>query len=155
MLFVPTITISTPPTEVTMSGITYSEFINSLGTFQYGVLKVYAYSSNIDQLTLPINYNQYDANGARRINFVNPEVDPYQKQNSLYKDVSEAGIILNGQSNVQINLLPNTTLKLQLFCDRVKITDQMDSKVPNNFDTLESGEVVVNPFFDGYKDVIL
>ena len=155
MLFVPTITITTPPTVVTMSGITYSEFINSLGTFQYGVLKVYAYSSNIDQLTLPINYNQYDANGARRINFVNPEVDPYQKQNSLYKDVSEAGIILNGQSNVQINLLPNTTLKLQLFCDRVKITDQMDSKVPSNFDTLESGEVVVDPFFDGYKDVIL
>lgn len=154
MLFIPTITISTPPVLVTMSGITYSELINSLGTFQFRVLKVYAFSTNINQLSLPINYNQYDANGSRRINFVNPEIDPFQKQNSLYKDVSDAGIILNGQSNVQINLLPNTTLKLQLFCDRVKITDRMDSKVSDNFDTLESGEVVIDPFFDDYKDII-
>ena len=156
MIFSPTITITTPPVTVTMGGnITYQEFLNSLGTFQYRVLTFYAYSDNLGQLTVPINYNEWEAQGSRRIVFVNPEVDPYQYQKSLFKDVTDAGITLNGQSSVSVNLLPNATVKLQLFCDRIRISDDMDSRVPDNFTTLESGEVVRDPFFDGYKDVIV
>jgi len=155
MIFSPTITITTPPVTVSMTGITYAEFIQSLGTFQYRVLQFYAYSDDINQLLQPINYNEYQATGNRRIVFVNPEIDPFQSQKSLYKDVKDAGIVLNGQSNVSVNLLPNVLIKLQLFCDRVRITDMMDSKVPDNFKSLIEGEVVQDAFFGDYKDLLL
>jgi hypothetical protein len=155
MIFSPTITTTTPPVTVSMTGITYAEFIQSLGTFQYRVLQFYAYSDDINQLLQPINYNEYQATGNRRIVFVNPEIDPFQSQKSLYKDVKGAGIVLNGQSNVSVNLLPNVLIKLQLFCDRVRITDMMDSKVPDNFKSLIEGEVVRDAFFGDYKDLLL
>lgn len=155
MIFSPTITITTPPVTVSMTGITYAEFIQSLGTFQYRVLQFYAYSDDINQLLQPINYNEYQATGNRRIVFVNPEIDPFQSQKSLYKDVKGAGIVLNGQSNVSVNLLPNVLIKLQLFCDRIRITDMMDSKVPDNFKSLIEGEVVRDAFFGDYKDLLL
>ena len=155
MIFSPTITITTPPVTVSMTGITYAEFIQSLGTFQYRVLQFYAYSDDINQLLQPINYNEYQATGNRRIVFVNPEIDPFQSQKSLYKDVKDAGIVLNGQSNVSVNLLANVLIKLQLFCDRVRITDMMDSKVPDNFKSLIEGEVVQDAFFGDYKDLLL
>lgn len=156
MIILATITITTPPVTVSMGdGISYNEFLNSLGTFQYRVLNFYAYSDSLEQLLQPVNYNEYEAQGDRRITFVNPSIDPFQKQKSLYKNVEDAGIILNGQSSVSVNLLPNTLIKLQLFCDRMRITDYMDSKVPDNFTTLQTGEIVRDPFFDQYKDVLI
>jgi hypothetical protein len=96
------------------------------------------FSSNIQQLNGVVKFQIYNVDGNQGVESLTPTIDPYQMQNSLFYKVADRGVILNGQSNFNFNLLPNVYLKLEFFTNRVAKKDALDIMYPNNFKTLES-----------------
>ena len=135
----PTIINNTTPAVTIVGGnISYDEIRRSLGDYVYYVKRVYMFSTNIKQINGVVSYQIYDVNGKQSIQSLTPTVDPYQAQNSLFYDIDEKDVILNGQSSFAFNLLPNVTLKLEFFANRLAKKDALDLITPSNFKTLES-----------------
>ena len=135
----PTIINNTTPAVTIVGGnISYDEIRRSLGDYVYYVKRVYMFSTNIKQINGVVSYQIYDVNGKQSIQSLTPTVDPYQTQNSLFYDIDEKDVILNGQSSFAFNLLPNVTLKLEFFANRLAKKDALDLITPSNFKTLES-----------------
>lgn len=135
----PTIINNTTPAVTIVGGnISYDEIRRSLGDYVYYVKRVYMFSTNIKQINGVVSYQIYDVNGKQSIQSLTPTVDPYQAQNSLFYDIDEKDVILNGQSSFAFNLLPNVTLKLEFLANRLAKKDALDLITPSNFKTLES-----------------
>ncbi len=132
------ITNTTPAVTIVGGNITYDEIRRSLGDYVYYVERVYMFSNNIKQINEVVAYQIYDVNGKQSIQSLTPTVDPYQTQNSLFYDIDEKDVILNGQSSLAFDLLPNVTLKLEFFTNRLAKKDALDLITPNNFTILES-----------------
>ena len=137
--FSPTIINNTTPAVSIVGGnITYDEIRRSLGDYVYYVERVYLFSNNIKQINGVVAYQIYDSNGKQSIQSLTPTIDPYQTQNSLFYDIKGKDVILNGQSSFAFDLLPNVTLKIEFFTNRLAKRDALDLIVPNNFKTIES-----------------
>jgi hypothetical protein len=137
--FSPTIITNTTPAVTTVGGnITYDEIRRSLGDYVYYVKRVYMFSSNIKQINEVMSYQIYDVNGQQSIQSLTPTLDPYQRQSSLFYSLNDKDVILNGQSSLTFDLLPNVTLKIEFFTNRLAKKDALDLITPNNFKTLES-----------------
>jgi hypothetical protein len=137
--FSPTIINNTTPAVSVVGGnVTYGELRQSLGDYVYLVESVYLYSTNIQQIGGVVKFQIYNVDGNKGVESLTPTIDPYQDQNSLFYNVRERDVILNGQSNFNFNLLPNVYLKLEFFTNRVAKKDALDIMYPNNFKTLES-----------------
>lgn len=135
----PTIINNTTPAVTIVGGnISYDEIRRSLGDYVYYVKRVYLFSTNIKQINGVVSYQIYDVNGKQSIQSLTPTVDPYQTQNSLFYDIDGKDVILNGQSSLAFDLLPNVTLKLEFFTNRLAKKDALDLITPSNFKTLES-----------------
>ena len=132
------ITNTTPAVTIVGGNITYDEIRRSLGDYVYYVERVYMFSNNIKQINGVVAYQIYDVNGKQSIQSLTPTVDPYQTQNSLFYDIKGKDVILNGQSSFAFDLLPNVTLKLEFFANRLAKKDALDLITPNNFTILES-----------------
>ena len=149
--FTPTIiTNTTPAVSVTSGNITYDEIKRSLGDYVYLVKRVYLFSDNINQIAGIVQYQIYDVNGAQTKQSLTPTIDPYQTQNSLFYNVNDKNVVLNGQSNFKFNLLPNVYLKLEFFAYRIAKKDALDFITPNNFKTLE-GAMGNYTFFEDWE----
>ena len=137
--FSPTIiTNTTPAVSIVGGNISYDEIRRSLGDYVYYVERVYLFSNNIKQINGVVAYQIYDSNGKQSIQSLTPTIDPYQTQNSLFYDIKGKDVILNGQSSFAFDLLPNVTLKIEFFTNRLAKRDALDLIVPNNFKTIES-----------------
>ena len=135
----PTIINNTTPAVTIVGGnISYDEIRRSLGDYVYYVKRVYLFSTNIKQINGVVSYQIYDVNGKQSIQSLTPTVDPYQTQNSLFYDIDGKDVILNGQSSLAFDLLPNVTLKLEFFTNRLAKKDALDLITPSNFKTLAS-----------------
>lgn len=138
-LFAVTITITTTPAvAVTASNVTYDEIKRSLGDYVYLVERVYLFSNSFQQLNGVVKYQHYDVNGSIVVENLTPTIDPYQTQKSLFYDTKQFNVIIDGQSNFDFNLLPNTEVKIEFFTNRLAKRDALDLLTPNNFKTLES-----------------
>lgn len=114
-----------PAVSVTMAGnVTYQEFLNSLSQWNYQVKELYIRATTNDQLSQSIKYNIYDTTGGQFNTVVTIEVDPYQYQSAQVIDLKDKGILLNGQSSLSFNLLPNETVKLVLYTNVVSVGGQ-------------------------------
>lgn len=134
-----TITITTTPAvAVTATNVSYDEIRRSLGDYVYLVNRVYLFSNSFQQINGVVKYEHYDVNGNINVESLTPTVDPYQTQKSLYYDTKKFNVIIDGQSNFDFNLLPNTELKIEFFTDRLAKRDALDILTPNNFKELES-----------------
>jgi hypothetical protein len=124
---------STPGLPVTMAGdLTYDEFVNSLGQFNYRIKKYYlGCIKSIAQLMQSIFYNINDSDGNASGNNIAPNVDPYQLFNSVYMDLGDKEIILDSNSSLGFNLLASEQITMQLYCEQVGVTDPMKNE--NNF----------------------
>lgn len=143
-----------PAVSVQLSGnITYEQFRNSLGQFVYNVIKAYLYSSNEKQIQGVFKYMSYDSNGSQLFTNVVSAVDPYQTANSIYLDLRNRSIIINGQDAVNYNMQPNSQLSLKLYVDRVANQDGLDELHSNNFNQL-GNSLNDSDFFDDYKDML-
>lgn len=137
--FTPTIiNHTTPAVSVVGGNVTYGELRQSLGDYVYLVESVYLYSTNIQQIGGVVKFQIYNVDGNKGVESLTPTIDPYQDQNSLFYSLKQRDVILNGQSNLSFNLLPNVYLKLEFFTNRVAKRDALDILYPNNFTTLES-----------------
>jgi hypothetical protein len=137
--FAVTITITTTPAVVvTASNVTYDEIRRSLGDYVYLVERVYLFSNSFQQISSVVKYEHYDVNGNIKVESLTPTVDPYQTQKSLFYDTKKFDVILNGQSSLDFDLLPNSEIKIEFFTNRLAKRDALDILTPNNFKELES-----------------
>jgi len=152
-----TVTINTnvpPAVSVQMSGtVTYEQFKNSLGQFVYEVNKMYIYSPNQSQISQIYNYSKYDSDGNQNLQSVIPAVDPFQNQSSLFIDLGEKNIVIDGRDYVDTVLLPNSTLQMKFYVDKISSSDKLDKDSPSNFDKLENAEGD-NGFFENYTNYV-
>ena len=150
----PTIINNTTPAVTIVGGnISYDEIRRSLGDYVYYVKRVYLFSTNIKQINGVVSYQIYDVNGKQSIQSLTPTVDPYQTQNSLFYDIDGKDVILNGQSSLAFDLLPNVTLKLEFLANRLAKKDALDLITPSNFKTLESAMGIYTFFEDWQPNV--
>lgn len=92
----------------------YPQIQASMGSVQYGVGEVYLVASSASQILQPINVKEYNVNGNIQRIIDTPTIDPYQYQNSLYfKPIKD--IVLNGNSNISFEILPNVTLRMIFY----------------------------------------
>jgi hypothetical protein len=132
--------VAPPAVSATASNVTYGEIRQSLGDYVYCVKKLYLFSNNLRQLAGLVKYQHYNVNGNIVVESLTPTIDPYQTQASLFYDTADKSVILDGQSSLNTNLLPNTFIKIEFFTTRVAKRDYLDAILPsaNNFKQLET-----------------
>jgi len=150
-----TITTSTTPAiSVTMSGnTTYAQFKQSLGQYVYNVLTAYLYSNNLTQIQNVFLYNKYDSDGNQSFRNIISAISPYQSANSIYLDTQNQNVVIDGRDTIDFTMLPNTTLQIKLYVNRISNGDEFDDKGINGF--IELSDLIVDyNFFDDYKDML-
>lgn len=132
--------VAPPAVTATASNVTYGEIRRSLGDYVYCVKRLYLFSNNLKQLSGLVKYQHYNVNGNQVIESLTPTIDPYQTQVSLFYDTADKGLVLDGQSSLNFNLLPNSFIKVEFFATRVAKRDYLDAILPdaNNFKQLET-----------------
>jgi hypothetical protein len=124
--------------------VSYDQVRQSFGIANYDVKEFFLYATDYAQLTGVINYNQFTSDGnSRSVNVVNA-IDPYQNTTTLKVDLSKLPIpiILDGFSNFSSNILPNSSLQINLKTER--ITNSYGFNL-TNFQTIN--ELTGNTFF--------
>jgi hypothetical protein len=152
--FTPTIIVNTTP-AVTIAGtnISYAEIKRSLGDYAYYVASFYIESDNLPQITEIIIFNYLDKTGNQRFSAVTPTIDPYQGQSALYFNTKEDVIIIDGNSQLSFNFLPNTKILIKLYTDRVSKSDELNKFSLSNFQKLK--EIMQLPFmYNDWEDKI-
>lgn len=131
-----TVVLGSPSVSVTLAnGVTYQQFLNSLGSYVYWFDVIYLWTTNGNQINQPILYNYTDTNGNAKTLTVSPTKDPYQYSPALYINIKDLDIVIDGNSTVQFNLLPNTTLKFKLYGDVMSV-NLLHGDKQSNFDEL-------------------
>jgi hypothetical protein len=147
-------TNTTPAISVGMSGNTsYTQFKQSLGQYVYKVERIYLYSSNISQIQNVFLYMKYDSNGNQNFQNIISAISPYQDQSSIYLDLDDKNLIIDGRDAVTFKMLPNTSLQIKLYVYRISIGDTLDDMGINQFTEI-SDLIVDYDFFDDYKDML-
>lgn len=135
--------------SIDVVGMTYEEFLNSLGNNVYKVLEIYMTASSMQQFFQQIKYHISDATGLQYDKLLNYAVDPYQKVPAYKIDLRDDNIILNGQSNIDFNILPGESLMLQMLCETKSVTDKLDEINPNVVNNMDKDQdvlvIVENP----------
>ena len=114
---------NTPQIAITCVGITYAQFLASLGTYVYGIEQMYLASSTLSQLQQNVFYNIFDATGKANSRTIPIQIDSYQKQASLIVNTNETGVALNQNSTLSFNLVANSLMQLKLFTNIEKISN--------------------------------
>ena len=123
----PTITFGlTPVISIQCIGITYQQFLNSLGTSIYGIDKIYVNANSYQQVSQTVNYSRFDSNGDTIVTSLPFPVDSYQYQPTLLIETDKKVIFINQNTSLSFNLLPNTNVNLKLVCEIVKISSNLD-----------------------------
>jgi hypothetical protein len=121
-----------------LSETTYEEIQASMGTFYYGLKAFYIKTNSSEQLLSAINFYNYDANGNVKAYTENPVINPYQFQISAFVKPTFDGIIFNGDTTMNMDLLPNEIVFLVLHvCE-------------TSNGTFQGQETIINEFFNDY-----
>ena len=131
-----------------IQGTTYQQVLASLGTDVYEAFLLYEQSLTTAQITQPISYLRYDTNGNQIASPITPAKDPYQMQSSLFSDLPDGLIVINGNSSLQTTILPNTDLNLKLYTFRT--SSQPDDHAMNFIELEEAQNVPC--LFKEYKN---
>jgi hypothetical protein len=152
MAFVsPTISFNnTPQLSITCVGITYAQFLASLGTYVYGIEQMYLASSTFNQLQQNVFYNIFDATGRANSRTIPIQVDSYQKQSSLLVNTDSKDVALNQNSTLSFNLVANSTLQLKLFT----IIEKMSNGFKEGTDAFSEFNKNNGNFFNNYYDYL-
>ena len=127
-----------------LDGTSYNQVVNSMGASVFLVDSVYIKSSNNQQITVPILYQKYDANGNIISFSKRGTVDPYQAQASLQIDMKKDKLIFDGTLSALIPILPLETCYLFFYIDEISKKDFLPGK-----DMFSD-----NDFFKNFKDSI-
>lgn len=159
----PTTTTITPvisiafPLGITGVGVTYSQFLQSLGKYNYGAEFFYLSSNSYVQVGQPVYYNHFDANGNSVSAFLPFAVDPYQSQPSIFYETESDQIVLTGLSSLSFNVYPNTKVYFKFFATITYVGNELDDKGSesgdNTFEEVENTEGIT--FFDDYCNYLI
>lgn len=132
-VYSPTIVVNNiPPVSITMVGaLTYQEFLNILGIEVFKINELAIEALGFDQLREPYTYNIFDASGIQSTEVIKPRPDPYQKQPIIYLSLKDKSFILNGQSELSFNILPNENLTLEINSEEKAIADISGDYISN------------------------
>lgn len=136
-----------------LTGVSYSQLIASLGTFIYSIYLIYVYTENQAQLNTPFLYYEFDATGNEENKALMLVPNEYLFSNANYLHIKNNEVVLNGNSGFQFTILPNTNITLQLYAKT--ITNQGDAH-DMNFEFLEkfSGKNNDNVWFLNLKTML-
>jgi hypothetical protein len=152
----PTISVAFP-SGISGVGITYNQFLNSLGKYNYGVEFFYLSSTSFTQVGQPVYYNHFDANGNSITTFIPFAVDPYQSQPSIFYEVNSDEIIITNLSSMQLVVEAGTTLYFKFFSTITYLGNELDDKKDDTgfdlFTEIEKRESM--NFFSGYCDYLI
>lgn len=155
-LIAPVISVAMP-LQVTGSGVTYAQFLQSLGKYNYGAEYFYMSATNYQQVGQPVYYNHFDANGNSVTTFLPFAVDPYQSQPSIFYETEPDQIILTGLSSLSFNVFSGATVYFKFFATITYLGNELDDKGnpsgDNLFEELEKREGI--SFFDDYCNYLI
>jgi hypothetical protein len=153
----PTISVVMPNTGISAAGITYQQFLNSLGKYNYGVNFFYLAASSIQQVGVPVYYRRFDSNGNAISTFLPFAVDPYQSQPSMYYQTNEEEIIFTGLSYIEVPILPNQRVYFKCFTTIAYMGNELDDKGSpsgdNLFEEIEASKDL--NFFEDYCNYLI
>lgn len=149
----PIISIVMPIASINGVGITYNQFLNSLGKYNYGVEFFYIKASTYPEVGQPVYFTRFSANGNQIATFLPFAVDPYQSQPSIYYEADPTVIILDSLSSLTFNFFPNSLVFLKMYVNIEYIGNELDDIQPNNFEEIEMAEGV--KFFEDYCNYLI
>lgn len=142
--------VTTPASVVSVSSatslITYEQIKASLGSYVFGVRKVY-FQANPLQLTKPLLFVKRDANGDKITEPLTQVYDPYQAQNSLIEDVSSKQFVLDGFTSIVTEMLPTESISLYFETIQLSVSELEQGKTPF-FDVVKKTDLT--DFFQDY-----
>ena len=128
---------------VSTDGTSYESILNSMGSFVYGVEKVYVKANSNSQILNGFKVEQYDVSGYIRSFEQKPTIDPYQYQKSVFFKMTKENVVLNGQTTFDLNVLPNEVIYMNIYVNQLALRDYVSKT--SFFD---------NDFFNNFKDVL-
>jgi hypothetical protein len=149
----PVISVTSSSISVTGVGITYQQFLASLGTFNYGTEFIYMSASNYQQITQAIQYFHFDSNGNQVQAYLPFVTDPYQFQPSIYYETEKDEIIFDGFSSLTFSLIAKSIVYIKFYVEIIYMAGALDGKNGSPFQKLEETEGV--KFFDDYCNYII
>jgi len=149
----PAISVTSSSVSVNGVGITYQQFLASLGSFNYGTEFIYMSASNYQQITQAIQYFHFDSNGNQVQAYLPFVTDPYQFQPSIYYETEKDEIVFDGFSSLTFSLIANSVVYLKFYTEIIFMAGELDGKNGSPFQQLEETEGV--KFFDDYCNYII
>jgi hypothetical protein len=142
----PNITVgSTPTISVdSISGVSYNQINQSIGSFNYLVKNIYIYSSNISQLLQPIGLKKYNKFGDKHIMVLQPMIDPYQDLSALNQTTRGLDYAFDSNNGFYPTISANTTATFQI--DTTQLSDDELLGGRSNFDEIEFLTDYLNDF---------
>lgn len=115
--YAPLITIEAQPgiSAQMPGGLTYDEFLASLGQYVYWIKKYYLSANSIAQLIQPFQYYRNDSTGEAEQEVIVNNPDPYQSNTSMVMDVTGRSIVLDGNSSISFDLMTGEQMIISLF----------------------------------------
>lgn len=150
--YAPTVTVSpTPFIAVTTGDLTsYDEIQATQGTINYEAESLYFQADSIEQVNEPIDVEIYDSNGKlsgnKRINLA----DPSQFQSVVNIDFKDNPLIFNGRTRLNLNLLPNESIRLYFQTKQLEPSDFLDG----GDDFFSKDFLDTYGFFEDYDDKV-
>jgi len=153
----PAISIVMPNTGITATGITYNQFLNSLGEYCYGVNFFYLSATSIQQVGVPVFYNVFESNGNSISTILPFAVDPYQSQPAIYYDTNDDEIVFTGLGSLRFPILPNQLVFFKFLATVTYIgmglEDMSEGRADNIFEEIEASKEIV--FFEDYCNYLI
>jgi hypothetical protein len=131
---------------LSLTGVSYNQLLNSLGSDVYNAFMIYIYSTNGGQVTTPLTFFIYDVNGNKDLNTLAITKDPYQFTNAIVYKTPSGLVIFNGNSGLTFTIQPLTFMTLQFYC--IRKSNQGDAHAMNYL-AIEKAQNVL--FFKEYK----
>lgn len=141
----PNITVnSTPDIEVdSISGVSYAQINQSIGSYFYLVKNIYIYSSNINQLLQPIGLKKYNKFGDKHITVLQPMIDPYQSVGALNQNTIGLDYAFDSNNGFYPTISANTTATFHFDTTQMSATELLEG---SNFDDIEFLTDYLNDF---------
>lgn len=148
---------ATLPTYGVSGSVSYSQFLQSLGKYNYGAEFFYLFSTSFVQIGQPFTYNHFDANGNSVTTALPFAIDPYQSRPAVYYETEPDQIILTGLSSMQFTMFANTTMYMKFYATIEYLGNELDDMGAESGDNLfEEIEMLKGiKFFDDYCNYII
>jgi len=142
----PNITITNPASiqVSSVSGVSYEQIQQSIGTYFYEIKNIYIYSSNLDQLLQPVGLKKYNKFGDKQIRILQPMIDPYQQSSALDQTMLGLDYIFDSNNGFYPTISANTSVNFQFSTTEISHQDYLQGV--DNFQNIEYLQDYLNDF---------